>query len=722
MSGSTLTLLGSIKSVEMTLGTEIQEVQSSLRSAELTIGNGLAEIQSSVGKLGDQLSNVFTWGFSEMLASMGGMQTTLDGLLKTASTPLQVAAYEHFDIARDCFQKGLLPECLGSLDQAINGVSGVSAGYKPEWRFHQLRGLLLLGSYESSDLNLVNPAEAEKSFLNAGRYAAAAKFQMDAAKAYLSAGWAAYVQMDQLGSEKLQHALKHTQRAIELDPNLCEAIFQEAKFKMAMGLPTEALVSLRKTLEHGAVYLIKAAADGDFRRHSFEFCSFLEGLRQETSENLRRGLGPVITKIQAVQAVIPKFREDSVAQRVFEYGSSPDTKGLLELMEYFSNQCSKDQNDLKSRYFECFRTKVREWEETVIEEVSTGESAKVQVIVPETYWEEVTEHGTETYLEEVTQQVTETYWEEQVQPGGWFRKEIRTKVQKTRPKEVRIQVQKTRPKEVWIRVRKERSQVVIREEPIIHRVEKRITRRTEIHHPVFMNGLGEELNLPIDFPIVQIPTGVFIMGGLKEEAQRLDETQHEVTLTRPFFLAVHPCTQQQWESVMGSCPSVFKGADRPVETINWEEAVEFCRRLTEKHRGQGVLSEGWAWRLPTEAEWEYAARAGTTGARYGELDAIAWHYGNSGKTTHAVKGKQANAWGLYDMIGNVQEWCSDWYGDYSTAPVTDPLGPNLGSYRVTRGGSWSIGDWNARSAFRDGRRPGERYFFLGFRPALSLVR
>ena len=173
---------------------------------------------------------------------------------------------------------------------------------------------------------------------------------------------------------------------------------------------------------------------------------------------------------------------------------------------------------------------------------------------------------------------------------------------------------------------------------------------------------------------------------------------------------------------MGSNPSHFRGTDRPVENVSWGEAVEFCRKLTKKHQEAGAMPQGWSWRLPTEAEWEYAARAGTTGSRYGELDAIAWWTGNSGSQTHPVKQKAANAWGLYDMMGNVWEWCSDWSGDYPTGSVTDPMGPSSGSTRVFRGGSWNDGAWNARSASRNWGDPGVRNFSLGFRPALSSVR
>ena len=226
-------------------------------------------------------------------------------------------------------------------------------------------------------------------------------------------------------------------------------------------------------------------------------------------------------------------------------------------------------------------------------------------------------------------------------------------------------------------------------------------------------------------PVRWIPPGSFVMGSPgSEEGRDSDETQHEVVLSQGFFMAETECTQGQWELVMGSNPSNFKGTDRPVEQVSWYEAVEYCRKLTAKQCTEGILPEGWEWRLPTEAQWEYAARAGTTGPRYGELDAIGWWDGNSGRQTHPVSQKAANAWGLHDMMGNVWEWCSDWSGDYSTGSVTDPTGPSSGSRRVSRGGSWNYFARSARSASRFRFGPGlrYRYYGLGFRPALSSVR
>jgi len=232
----------------------------------------------------------------------------------------------------------------------------------------------------------------------------------------------------------------------------------------------------------------------------------------------------------------------------------------------------------------------------------------------------------------------------------------------------------------------------------------------------------------IDFVVppgfVEIRAGTFVMGSPESEGDRSgNETQHTVTLTRGFYLSDHEVTQSEYQAVMGNNPSQFTGdLNRPVE-MSWDDAVLYCQKLTERERAAGRITVRRAYRLPTEAEWEYAARAGTTGARYGELDTIAWWGGNAGNQTRPVKQKAPNAWGLYDMIGNVWEWCSDWYGDYPTGSVTDPTGSSSGPDRVYRGGSWDFGAGLARSAARGRYVPGGRdNGLLGFRPALSSVR
>jgi formylglycine-generating enzyme len=252
----------------------------------------------------------------------------------------------------------------------------------------------------------------------------------------------------------------------------------------------------------------------------------------------------------------------------------------------------------------------------------------------------------------------------------------------------------------------------------------------------FTNALGMKL--------VRIPAGKFLMGSPASEAERDDEeVQHEVAITRPFYLGAHEVTQQQFEQVMGKNPAFFSkrnggGPDHPVEQVHWKDAGEFCRRLSalaaEKQAGR-------AYRLPTEAEWEYACRAGTTSA---------FHTGNALASTQAnfngnhpyggaaagpnlrrsakVGSYPPNAWGLYDMHGNVWEWCQDWYDPnyYKHSPKEDPPGPKAGvlatgfgndCYLVVRGGCWLDEARGCRSAYRFRLMPSDPYRWAGFRVA-----
>jgi formylglycine-generating enzyme required for sulfatase activity len=224
-------------------------------------------------------------------------------------------------------------------------------------------------------------------------------------------------------------------------------------------------------------------------------------------------------------------------------------------------------------------------------------------------------------------------------------------------------------------------------------------------------------NCPKDDPFTERNEYANCMSGVSG-----DETpQHRVTISRPFYLGKTEVTQAQWYAVMGNNPANFKtekaGMDsrnHPVEEVSWDDVQIFINRLNAKE-GKNV------YRLPTEAEWEYAARAGTTGERYGALNSIAWYDGNSGNKTHPVAQKAPNAWGLYDMLGNVWEWVQDWYGDdyYANSPSTDPRGPSAGSDRVYRGGSCYDDARFVRAAYRSYGDPGLR-FILGFRLARSL--
>jgi formylglycine-generating enzyme required for sulfatase activity len=215
----------------------------------------------------------------------------------------------------------------------------------------------------------------------------------------------------------------------------------------------------------------------------------------------------------------------------------------------------------------------------------------------------------------------------------------------------------------------------------------------------------------IGMRFVPIPAGTFTMGKGK--------TAHKVTLTQPFELGVYEVTQEQYEAVMGTNPSHFKRPQNPVEKVSWEDAVEFCRKLSELPTEKKA---GYVYRLPTETEWEYACRAGTTtkyscGDSDSKLGDYAWYDKNSNNTTHPVGQKQPNLWGLYDMHGNVWEWCLDWHGSYPSGSVTDPTGLASGDRRVLRGGSFNSRTSYVPSAFRGSKQPGNRISRFGFRPA-----
>ena len=215
-------------------------------------------------------------------------------------------------------------------------------------------------------------------------------------------------------------------------------------------------------------------------------------------------------------------------------------------------------------------------------------------------------------------------------------------------------------------------------------------------------------NLGMEF--VWIPKGEFRMGSASHEAERDEEPITRVRISRGFWLGKHEVTQAEWEVVMGENPSEFSGCGRcPVESVSWEDTQAFIRRLNERD-GKDL------YRLPTEAEWEYAARAGTTVDRYARnLDAVAWYGDNSGGWTHPVAQKESNAFGLHDMLGNVGEWVQDWYGRYPGTLLTDPRGAGPGPGRVTRGGSWIVSARSCRASDRGNLVPSDRNSRIGFR-------
>ena len=221
----------------------------------------------------------------------------------------------------------------------------------------------------------------------------------------------------------------------------------------------------------------------------------------------------------------------------------------------------------------------------------------------------------------------------------------------------------------------------------------------------------------IEYPMVFVEGGTFDMGATSEQGNDAfsdEKPVHSVTLSS-YRIGKYEVTQELWEAVMGTNPSSFKGARKPVEQVSWDDCQDFIRKLNSL--------TGQNFRLPTEAEWEFAARGGNSSCGYkysgsNTIDGVAWYGGNSGSTTHNVGTKSPNELGIYDMTGNVWEWCSDWYGEYSSSSRTNPKGPDSGSYRVYRGGGWFNNVWGNRVSKRYGSTPVNRYNSIGLRLCL----
>ncbi len=245
---------------------------------------------------------------------------------------------------------------------------------------------------------------------------------------------------------------------------------------------------------------------------------------------------------------------------------------------------------------------------------------------------------------------------------------------------------------------------------------------------------------PSPSSLAWIPPGSFVMGSPASELLRVnDEVQHNVTLTSGFYMGINPVTQGDYAALTGSNPSYFAGNDvAPVESVDWATATAYCASLTAQQQTAGLIPTNWAYRLPTEAEWEYACRAGTTTAfnlgpnllsgmanfngkeQYVSGSGTVYNSGglDVGRTV-VIGAYQPNAFGLYEMHGNVCEWCQDWYGPYPTGSVTDPTGPGTGTAHVYRGGSWRGYGANCRSAVRYSSYTASNYNVVGFRVVLA---
>ena len=241
----------------------------------------------------------------------------------------------------------------------------------------------------------------------------------------------------------------------------------------------------------------------------------------------------------------------------------------------------------------------------------------------------------------------------------------------------------------------------------------------------------------IKLEMVYCPAGIFMMGSSTNEQGRYnDEIQHEVIITKPFMIGKYPVTQKQYETIMGNNPSKFKRYNNPIDSINWNEAISYCDKINFLYKAK--LPKGYLFYLPTEAQWEYACRAGTSNKLKNNkikiinnralidkncytFNEVAWYDKNSNNNTHPVGHKKPNDWGIYDMLGNVWEWCMDWYGDYPNYAESDPIRTCQNTGRIIRGGSWKNNQYCCRPSHRGSYSPTDCRDNIGFRIALVSI-
>lgn len=473
-------------------------------------------------------------------------------------------------------------------------------------------------------------------------------------------------------------AVKLIEKAVGLDPRADTHRLFKAKYLSAAGQPGPALEAL-KTLPTTTALVSAAMSDLDLLKGpALAWAETFDAAKLRLVAEIKPVADCLKAAVGQHAGLAVAVLKNEAALRLLPFAEA-EAKSLLELTDYAEGHLSHDRSELDNSVFILPETV----EVEIMQQIPTGAFRKV----PTGEVELLPTGETETYFEEVI-----------VKPGGFFRKPVVEKVQRTRP------VLATQP--IY------RTEAVFREERHIK------------HVPgsggfALVNAFGQrKAALPGCW--VDIPPGTFQMGE--------SSAAKTVTITRPFKLFSVPMTQALYQHLVGENPSHFKGDTRPVECVSWLDAVKCCNALSAvlglpaAYRIQGVVVvwEGGTHpgvRLPTDAEWEYACRASTAGKYAGDLDEMAWNSGNSGKQTHPVAQKKPNAWGLYDMQGNVWEWCWDWYG-LLLPGGSDPVGPSSGTHRVFRGGSWINERSSGRATSRSYYAPDSRHNSIGFRCVL----
>ncbi len=633
-----------IASQEALARENIRAISASAAQVSSTIDAAFEQLSWELGGVHealDQLGAKFQWGFSEVLASLGRMNDSLEDLVKIAKTPVQTIAYNHFEIARDAFRRFLFAESLEEISKAIQG-DHTSPGYRLEWRFHMLEGTISLGS-ANGDVAHVDLAKAEDSFLLAARYSKADS-PRDSARAFLAAGWAQYCQ------GKVQDALLQTDVALSLDPTLGEALFQKAKVLMALQQPKPGLNILAEAIEVDKAYALKAADDGDFQRFEADLRDFLEALRKAKAAEVKSVIEQAFKRLRLWIEHEPTVKQNVVVQRTRQLGDICKDLPLWDLFD------AKEASQAIT------------W---LGEEIDTS-AWRFPIEKPRPPFTEKPHFGE---------------WDEQfLEPKfAFFSNDVTGMVQRVR----RMSDPQTLP------------------EPPAGRI---------IEFFASDGTLCSDSKLEF----VGIPAGSFLMGWPPNEwseqllTRRMPEAemrelhamlgvQHRVALTRPFLMGITPMSVWDASAILGisyedagaqSYAKVNRFTGVCAYLCNYFKALEICNRLSELSglepayeiedetvRFTGLDSPGF--RLPTEAEWEYACRAGTTGFYYGPPELVCGKHENS-----ALGLGNPNGWGLRDLLGNnCGEWVFDYYAPYSATDVVDPVVREVGKsggYRAAR--------------------------------------
>ncbi len=597
-----------------------------------------------------EMHHTFHWGLTNRIARMGHMNEKLSLLVHSTDSPEQTLAFNHFDKAREAFSREDDTTALEEIEKAVYG-NQTSSGFKSEWRFYQLQGIIRLGFYDCN-LKAVDLKKAEESFKHVVAFAHT-DFPSDTALAYLCISWANYCQ------GKFDEAISFAGKAVEMNQNLTEAYFMLAKYNMAAKQIEPAIHLLNNVINKHGFYALKAAGDGDFQVYESELRDCLSSIKSEKFANLSKRISDDMNAMKA-------HKVPSELQEIVDRFSTE--KPLLEL-----SNAEKEWNNFKIK--PVFMSKA-------IEKLKFEHDVTVKVMEP--------------YRERVV-----------VKPGNWLRKEETKFITKNRLVE-----------------KKKKNKYEI-----------------DIFRDIFMFFTGKVL---AEYDMVLVEGSKFSMGDTNSVGRSDEKPIHEVELNS-FLISKIQVTQKIWNLATESNPSNFHGFDLPVEHISWYECIEFCNNLSllagftpcytidknnpdpnnvnKNDSMKWTVTCNWeadGYRLPTEAEWEFAAKGGLNSNFYNfsgsdnEYD-VAWHKDNSGYKTQNVGQKKPNELGLYDMSGNVWEWCWDWYDAYSSEPQANPKGAENGSYRVLRGGSWADSRNYERVAGRGKENATGKYTSIGVR-------